>query len=607
MTRWLWDSFGAGSKAVIFWLWHPRVGGTEAGEWGLVSLDGKPSIRLPAVKSVIDGLKRNAYLAEAKPQPAKVAILYNRESAIINSLDERTQHRGDEVEDSLMGCYLALHRAHIPIQFVDIEQLKKTIPDNISVLYAPYSYAIDDQGVAALRDFVSRGGTLWADGLTAWKTEMGEIRPTIPGGLSDVFGVEASDIYPVKADEPYSVTSQNERAGELWKLPLELKGAEVVMRDREGKPFATRHRLGKGQALYFESALTLAYFKRSNPFVQRLIVKPALEAQANALVQLTQGSDKVCFRGLAHPSGPIAILSNWGDAESVTVSFRGSYAVSEALNGKPVQVTREQGRTLATVRLPAGAVALLRAKKYRARSGPDSRNPTLAPLGERVARDGDFISRLGPGEGVAPFPHPRATTRAAPTDTSAPRAGTARRGRRPRRSHPASSPQTPSLARVTHADTDIDGARQQGVSLRQHALPVPLLRPRVQRAMEGAAGFDGRALLQDLLHVRVDVPARIRHHARAELLRQLRAISSEGRNTVSSVAHSPSGSVISRNSNPGRSPIACLKRCLFACRRSRMVPSFFNWASSTAAANSVMRKSSPTKGRRPISTPVRKR
>jgi beta-galactosidase len=363
MTRWLWDSVGAGSKAVIFWLWHPRVGGTEAGEWGLVSLDGKPSIRLPAVKAVIDGLKRNAYLAEAKPQPAKVAILYNRESAIINSLDERTQHRGDEVEESLMGCYLALHRAHIPIQFVDIDQLKNLLDDNISVLYAPYSYAIDDQGVAALRAFVSRGGTLWADGLTAWKTDMGEIRPTIPGGLGDVFGVEASDIYPVKADEPYSITSQIERAGELWRLPLELKGAEVVLRDREGKPFATRHRLGKGQTLYFESAVTLAYFKRGNPFVQRLIVKPALEAQRDALVQLAKGSDKVCFRGLAHPSGPVAILSNWGDAESVTVSFRGSYTVSEALAGKPVQVTHEQGRTLATLQLPAGGVALLRAKK----------------------------------------------------------------------------------------------------------------------------------------------------------------------------------------------------------------------------------------------------
>jgi beta-galactosidase len=361
MTRWLWDSFGAGSKAVIFWLWHPRIGGTEAGEWGLVSLEGKPSIRLPAVKSVADGLKRNAYLAEAQPQPAKVAILYNRESAILNSLDERTQHRGNEVEESLMGCYLALHRAHVPIQFVDIEQLKNTLSGNIAVLYIPYSYALDDQGVAALRDFVSKGGTLWADGLTAWKNETGEIRPTIPGGLSDVFGVEASDIYPVKADEPYSITSQNERAGELWKLPLKLQGAEVVLRDREGKPFATRHRLGKGQALYFESALTLAYFKRHNPAVQRLIVKPALEVQSDALVQLAKGSDKICFRGLAHPSGPLAILSNWGEAETVVVSFRGNYSVSEALTGKSMQVAHARGRTLATVELPAGAVGLIKA------------------------------------------------------------------------------------------------------------------------------------------------------------------------------------------------------------------------------------------------------
>jgi len=363
MTRWLWDSFGAGSKAVIFWLWHPRVGGTEAGEWGLVSLDGTPSIRLPAVKAAVDGLKRNAYLAEAKPQPAKVAILYNRESAILDSLDERTQHRGNEVEESLMGCYLALRRAHVPIQFVDIDQLKNTLSNNISVLYIPYSYALDDQGVAALRDFVNKGGILWADGLTAWKNETGEIRPTIPGGLSDVFGVEASDIYPVKADEPYSITGENERAGELWKLPLELKGAEVVGRDRDGKPFATRHRLGKGQALYFESAVTLAYFKRRNALVQRLIVRPALEAQAGALVEMTQGSEKVGFRGLAHPSGPIAVLTNWGDAETVTVSFRGQFSVADALTGKPISVTHPPGRTLATVQLPAGAVALLRAKK----------------------------------------------------------------------------------------------------------------------------------------------------------------------------------------------------------------------------------------------------
>jgi beta-galactosidase len=363
MTRWLWDSFGGGSKGVIFWLWHPRVGGTEAGEWGLVSLEGTPSERLPAVKAVVDGLTGNPFLASAKPQPVNVAILYNRETAILNSLDGRTQERGNEYEESLMGCYMALHRAHVPIHFLDIEQLKKGLAGGCDVLYIPYSYAIDNQAVAALRDYVRQGGTLWADGLTAWKNETGEIRPTIPGGLSEVFGVEASDIYPVKVDEPYSVTDLKEQAGELWKLPLQLRGAEVVLRDREGNPFATTHHFGKGQAFYFESALTLGYSKRSHPLVQQWIVAPAIKAQAEALVRMDKGSDKICFRGLAHPSGPVAILSNWGEAETVVVSFRGDYEVAETLMRQPVQVTHERGTTLATVELSAGAVGILKASK----------------------------------------------------------------------------------------------------------------------------------------------------------------------------------------------------------------------------------------------------
>jgi hypothetical protein len=175
--------------------------------------------------------------------------------------------------------------------------------------------------------------------------------------------VEASDVYPVKAGEPYSITSRNERAGELWNVPLELKGAEVVLRDREGKPFATRRQFGKGLALYFESALTLAYYKRNNPSVQQLIVKPALAAQADALVQLTKGSDKICFRGLAYPSGAVAILSNWGLSENVIVSFRGRYTVTDALTGESPQVTYAQGRTLASLELQPGAVSLIKASQ----------------------------------------------------------------------------------------------------------------------------------------------------------------------------------------------------------------------------------------------------
>lgn len=359
LSRWMWDSYGAGSNAVIFWLWQPRDIGTEAGEWGLVSLDGDPSVRLPAVKTVADVLKRNPVLAGERPQTPRVAILFNREAAVINNLDGEWQKRTDDVEEALSGCYLALLRAHIPARFVDIDQLKHGELSQYPVLYAPVSYALDDAGVAALKDYVQAGGTLWADGLTAWKNERGKIRPTVPGGLTEAFGVEAADIFPVQPATPYSVTSQNEEGGELWKLPLEVKGAEVVLRDAGGNPFAVKHRYGKGQVFYYASAVSLAYKRRNNRVVQQWIIEPALKHAAEMPIELKQGSDRVIFRGLVGSAGSAAILSNWGEPQTAVVRFPGVHKVTNLVTGEPVPVTTDQGNTIATIRLAAGSAAVL--------------------------------------------------------------------------------------------------------------------------------------------------------------------------------------------------------------------------------------------------------
>ena len=359
LSRWMWDSYGAGSNAVIFWLWQPRDIGTEAGEWGLVSLDGTPTVRLPAVKAVADVLKKNPGLAAERPQLPRVAILFDRQAAVINNLDGEWQKRQEDVQEALSGCYLALLRAHIPARFVDIDQLKRGELKQYPVLYAPVAYALDDAGIAALKDYVKQGGTLWADGLTGWKSDRGKIRPAIPGGLADVFGVQATDIYPVQPGMPYSVTPQDEQGGELWKLPLEVNGAEVLLRDREGNPFAVKHAFGRGQVYYFASAVTLAYKRRDNPLVQQWIIEPAERQVAGMPVQLKQGSDKVIFRGLTGTSGSAAILSNWGEAQDVAVTFCGVHKVKNAVTSEALPVTVDEGNTTARMRLAAGTSAVL--------------------------------------------------------------------------------------------------------------------------------------------------------------------------------------------------------------------------------------------------------
>ena len=196
MTRWIWDSIGAGAKGVIFWCWHPRRFGREGGEWGLVNADASPTPRTEAVRSIVRALAGPAaMLHAAKPLPAPVAILYSRQSLVLGSIDERPTGSGDRIILSLLGCHRALCERQIPVDFVNEEGLKSGEAARYAVLYLPHTYAMDDAALAAIRRFVSGGGTVWADGLIAWKTDYGTVRPEIPGGLVDLFGVKVEG-YP---------------------------------------------------------------------------------------------------------------------------------------------------------------------------------------------------------------------------------------------------------------------------------------------------------------------------------------------------------------------------------------------------------------------------
>jgi beta-galactosidase len=362
LTRWLWDAFGAGCKGVVFWLWNPRVLGREGGEWQMVSLEGVPSSRPEAAKTVLQAIGRMPFMAEATPQQPTTAILYNQETLLLIEIDGRPQKRTREAVWALMGCYKALRRKHVPVSFIDIDQLRAGAASAYEVLYAPYCYAIDDRAVMMLRQFVENGGTLWADGLVAWKDEYGVIRPSLPGGLSDVFGWTSyvADVDPV--DEPYSVTEANDEGGELWKIPLQLHGAVALLKNRKAQPFATEHKFGKGKAIYYGAAVTLGYFHRNNPHVQEWIASSAVKANSGSLVELVTSSDQVGFRALHHRSGPIAVLTNWGEEGEVEVRFGGEYAtVISFLVNSPVKVEHRGQNTFAELTLPARQACVLKA------------------------------------------------------------------------------------------------------------------------------------------------------------------------------------------------------------------------------------------------------
>jgi hypothetical protein len=366
MTRWIWDDIGAGTKGVIFWCWHPRRFGREGGECYLVHADGSATPRSAAAHKIAEALAGPAaFLHKAEPQPPRVAILYSRQSLLLYSADDpRATWVGDRVISSLLGCHRALCERQIPVDFIQEEQLKRGDAARYAVLYLPHTYALDNDTLAALRRYVAAGGTIWADGLMAWKDEYSKVRTEMPGGLVDVFGVKVDDIEVVPGEFP--LTRRDSRGGEAIRLRLALQGAEVIEQGADGSPAATRHRYGKGTAILFGTALTWGYHKHPEPQVGDWIAAPAVPVARAMAVSATTKAPRVFFRGLQGPDGLAAILTNPGPECRATVTFRGAVAdVSDVLAGRQLKPALRQGASEIEVTVPAGGACVLRARTHR--------------------------------------------------------------------------------------------------------------------------------------------------------------------------------------------------------------------------------------------------
>lgn len=87
--------------------------------------------------------------------------------------------------DAVMGAARALQEAHIP--FAVVTKLNLDRLRNYRVILLPNVLIMSDEEIAALREFVANGGSLYASGYSSLVSETGTVRKDF--GLADVFGV----------------------------------------------------------------------------------------------------------------------------------------------------------------------------------------------------------------------------------------------------------------------------------------------------------------------------------------------------------------------------------------------------------------------------------
>ena len=329
LRHWMWESIGAGAKAVVFWCFNARKAGFEGGEWGLVDQQGNPSPRLKAVEDTARILDEHADLfAAARPPRPDVWILHSEHSGALGLL-EGSLHAGDGVDnprnpqmasDALCGAYLMCSELGLNVQFIDEAGFQRSEFAEGSLLLLPGATALDSGTLRAAEAFVRKGGTLIADGLVGYKDRNGGISPENRAVTDELFGAALVDIRAGREIEIALADTEAALPGWFLQCVLSEKGgAEVLGRFAGGEPGVVRHRLGAGTAARIGTVFFQNYFRQGQPAYLALL--RSLLPMPERDVVLENPSHSLRMKRLCAEGADILILINTGETAPARLRF----------------------------------------------------------------------------------------------------------------------------------------------------------------------------------------------------------------------------------------------------------------------------------------------
>lgn len=279
MRRLICAYLGTGNLALAFWTWNHRLGGMEAGEYGMTSLSGALTPWAHAAGDCVRGLaKYHRELWEAD-QETKVGVLQNWDNDAVHVLEaerydlaEGTSpfNRGTKVQPwrAEIGIGRALTDAHIPFEYVTGPELLEGIAAAYPAIYLPHMRGISAELMEALAAYVRAGGRLIADVQVAFEDPWSKVHPTGPGELVDrAFGAYVDMIH----DSRTGRVSVNGMEVEGFIGDLVPTSAKVIARFDDGRPAITEAVIGRGSAVLIGFDAARMCWKPGRPDIEGLI------------------------------------------------------------------------------------------------------------------------------------------------------------------------------------------------------------------------------------------------------------------------------------------------------------------------------------------------
>ena len=246
-----------GAQGVMAWTFNSHAGGEEQALFGLVDHDGVPSWKVNEWGHIASDFKTLAKYGFPRYFQPEVAIAYSFESATSSAPNGPSsttkQYFKTGYGDQVQAAFEPLYKKNIDAAVINIahEDLSK-----YKLVVVPALYLMDEASAKAIRTYVENGGTALMTGYSAKVDDHAQwFETTLPGRLSDVFGLRTAAFYRNDGGVHYSLNGQTVNSTATYYELLEPRTAIVLGEITNSYlpdkfPILTVNKFGKGQAFY---------------------------------------------------------------------------------------------------------------------------------------------------------------------------------------------------------------------------------------------------------------------------------------------------------------------------------------------------------------------
>jgi beta-galactosidase len=315
MTQLMFSWIAGGFRGFGLWSWNVRTAGWEAGEYGLLDRNDRPTGRARAAGRIGQACRRyRDELWQADKQPTVGIFVDWDNEAIWASVSRcsRSMLAGQAVR-ARIGTARALIDANIPFEHVTADDLRSGLAKRYPVLHLPAVLAIASDLWPIFNEYVQDGGRLVLEAPGGWFDTFGRLLDTDDGSdFEQLFGCRIADFqYSRDSNRQWSIDSRpiNGSIAEL-----QPTSCSTLATFDSGEPAVTVNHHGQG------AAVMLAYEASAH------CLKPNPTAQTDLVAQLLGGltTPFTCTNAIAYrlvtPAAEHYFLLN-DSAEPITASM----------------------------------------------------------------------------------------------------------------------------------------------------------------------------------------------------------------------------------------------------------------------------------------------